>query len=49
MLDLAHGAAALVFLGIGKQLGVVINEHGKHIGPGIKVFLGIVLQVVIIH
>ena len=49
MLDLPHGAAALVFLGIGKQLGVVINEHGKHIGPGIKVFLGIVLQVVIIH
>ena len=49
MLDLTHGAAALVFLGVGKQLGVVIDEHGEHIGAGVEVFLRVVLEVVIIH
>ena len=49
MLDLTHGAAALIFFGIGKQLRVVIDEHGKHIGAGIEVFLCVVLEVVIIH
>ena len=49
MFDLSHGAAALVFLGVGKQLGIVIDEHGKDIRTGIEVFPGVEFEVVVIH
>ena len=49
MLDLAHDLAALVFLGVGKQLSVVVDNHQQHRRAGIKIFLGIIFQVVVIH
>lgn len=49
MLDLAHDLAALVFLGVGKQLSVVVDNHQQHRRTGIKIFLGIIFQVVVIH
>ncbi len=48
MLNLAHGLASLVLLGVQKQLGEVVNHHQHHPGAGIEVLLGVDLQVVVI-
>ena len=48
MLDLPHGFAALVLLGVQKQLGEVVDDHDQHPGAGIEVLLGVDLQVVVV-